>query len=134
MVDHAIREILDPMKSLALQRGLAQSYIDSMSIVKLGFMKVGFAIDLTAKTFTGIPINKLLEYGWEGGYEISGNPWLHWTGGKFGPGDHFAQTVTHPGFIGYNMLVSLENWGFINFFVVKLVIDTANYLEATAFK
>lgn len=30
-------------------------------------------------------------------HEIEGNP-LHWTGGKYGPGEHFAMKVDHPGF------------------------------------
>lgn len=28
---------------------------------------------------------------------LAGNAHLHWTGGKFGPGDHFAAHVNHPG-------------------------------------
>ena len=134
MMDFAIREILDPMKSIASSRGHAQSFIDSMTIVKLDFMKIGFAISYDRKTATGIPINKLLEFGWDGPYEINGNPWLHWTGGKYGAGDHFAQSVTHPGFIGYHMLDTLNNWGFIQIFALKLMAATSAYLEATAFK
>ncbi len=137
MMDFAIREILDPMKNLATGRGVAQSYIDSMSIVKLGFLKIGFSIDYTRKTVTGIPINKLVEFGWNE-FDIYSNwpqgPKLHWTGGKYGPGDHFAFSVHHPGFMGYQMLASLENWGFIQIFAVKLMLATSQYLEATAFK
>ena len=133
LMDFAIREIEDPMKSLATSRGLAQSFIDAMHVVKTGFMKLSFQIDLTARTSTGIPINKLLEFGWPGPYEIHFNPIGHWTGGKYGPGDHFASMVTHPGFRGYNMLHSLENWGFIEIFVIKLVRATTDYLRSTAF-
>ena len=133
MMDFAIREIEDPMKSLATSRGLSQSFIDAMHIIKMGYMKIGFAIDLTARTSSGIPINKLLEFGWPGPYEIYGNPWLVWTGGKYGPGYHFATMVTHPGFRGYNMLHSLENWGFIEIFVLKLIRATTDYLRSTAF-
>jgi len=134
MIDVAIQEILDPMKSLSTSRKYAQSYTDSMSIVKMGFLKIGFAIDYDRVTPNGIPINKLLEFGWDGPYEIHGNPWLHWTGGKYGAGDHFAKTVTHPGFSGYHMLHSLENWGFVDQFLFVLIEKTANYLESTAFK
>jgi hypothetical protein len=137
MMDYAIREILDPMKNLAFSRGFAQSFIDSMSIVKIGFMQVGFAINYDRKTATGIPLNKLLEFGWNE-FDITSSypngPMLHWTGGKYGPGDHFAYAVHHPGFIGYHMFHSLENWGFIEIFAFKLIKATSEYLEATAFK
>ena len=136
MMDFAIREIEDPMKSIATSRRHAQSFIDSMHVIKMGYMKIGFAIDLTAKTPTGIPINKLLEFGWPGPYEIHGNPWLAWTGGKYGPGPHIIAEpafVTHPGFRGYHMIATLENWGFIERFVSKLIEATTDYLRSTAF-
>lgn len=134
MLDFAIREILDPMKSIATSRGHAQSYVDSMTIVKLDFMKIGFSISYDRQTPTGIPINKLLEFGWSGPYQINFNPIGHWTGGKYGDGDHFATSVTHPGFIGYNMLHTLENWGFIEMFAMKLMAATSIWLEETAFQ
>ena len=134
MMDFAIREIEDPLKSIATSRGLAQSFIDAMKIVKVGFMKIALSIDLSAKTPTGIPINKLLEFGWPGPYEITFNPLGHWTGGKYGPGDHFATKVTHPGFRGYHIISSLENWGFIEIFASKLVKATSDYLRSTAFE
>ena len=137
MMDYAIREILDPMKNLATGRGVAQSYIDSMSIVKLGFLKIGFQVDYTRKTATGIPVNKLVEFGWDE-FDINSSypngPMLHWTGGKYGPGNHFAAAAHHPGFMGYQMFASLENWGFIEIFIVKLMAATSMYLEETAFK
>jgi hypothetical protein len=137
MMNFAIREILDPMKNLALARGVAQSFIDSMSIVKLDFMKVGFQINYDRKTATGIPVNKLVEFGWNE-FDITSSypngPMLHWTGGRFGPGNHFAYSTHHPGFQGYHMLQSLENWGFIEIFAIKLIHATSEYLEATAFK
>ena len=137
MVDFATREILDPMKNLATGRGVAQSFIDSMSIVKIGFLQIGFSLDYSRKTATGIPVNKLVEFGWED-FDIHSSypngPMLHWTGGKYGPGNHFAASTHHPGFIGYNMFQSLENWGFIEVFAIKLMIATSQYLEATAFQ
>jgi len=133
ILDFAIREILDPIKNIAVSRGYSQSFIDSLSIVKLDFMQVGFAISLDRKTANGIPLNKLLEYGWQPN-EHYGNPWMHWTGGKYGPGDHFAQHTHHPGFIGYHILFTLENWGFIEVFAMKLMAATSQWLEATAFK
>lgn len=134
MMDFAIREIEDPMKSIATSRGHAQSFIDSMHVVRLGFLKIGFAINLEKKTSSGIPINKLLEFGWPGPYDIHFNPIGHWTGGKYGPGHHFAAMVTHPGFPGYNMLVTLENWGFVERFVSKLISATTEYLRSVSFQ
>lgn len=133
MMDEAIREILDPMKNLASSRGHAQDYIDSMEIVKLGFMKIAFVIRGDRLTNTGIPINQLLEFGWQGPYVIEGNPWLVWTGGIYGPGTHFALHVEHPGFPGYHMIESMNNWGFIEVFAFKLIEKTSKYLEETAF-
>lgn len=134
MVNYAIREILDPMKRLATSRGHAQQFIDAMEIVKLDFMRIGFKIRGDELTATGIAINKLLEFGWREN-EIFGNPWLVWTGGKYGPGYHFAYgSVQHPGFPGYHLLESLTNWGFIERFAFTLIEATSNYLEATAFR
>lgn len=136
MMDFAIREILDPMRNLAVSRGVAQSFIDAMSIIKMDFMKVGFAINYDRKTPNGIPINKLVEFGWQE-HDIHSSypqgPMLHWTGGKYGSGDHFAASVHNPGFKGYNMMQSLENWGFIEMFAYKLLKATSDYLERTAF-
>lgn len=134
IVDHAIREILDPMKRLASSRGHAQQFVDAMEIVKLDFMRIGFKIRGDELTATGIPINKLLEFGWVE-HEIFGNPWLVWTGGRYGPGTHFAYgSVHHPGFLGYHMIQSMSNWGFIEMFAFKLIAATSSYLEATAFR
>jgi len=133
IVDVGIREILDPMKRLASSRGLAQSYIDSFEIKKMGFMKIGFVINAAGLTVTGISINKLLEFGWRE-HDITFNPIGHWTGGKYGPGDHFAALVHHPGFQGYHMLVTMQNWGFVEVFAFKLIEQTSKYLEATSFR
>lgn len=133
MMDFAIREIEDPMKSIATSRGLAQSFIDAMHIEKIGTLKLAFVINLDKKTPTGIPINKLLEFGWDGPYDIHFNPIGHWTGGKYGPGHHFAAMVTHPGFKGYHMIETLENWGFIERFAAKLIQATTDYLRSTSF-
>ena len=134
MMDVAIREILDPMKSLANSRGISQRFIDAMEIRKTGFMQVAFVINYIPGP-NGIALNKLLEFGWgQGGYTITFNPVGVWTGGIYGPGFHFAHSVEHPGFQGYNMLISLQNWGFIESFVIKLVSETTKYLEAVSFK
>lgn len=133
MMDFAIREIEDPLKSIATQRGVSQRFIDAIHIIKFGFMKIALKIDHIPGP-NGMPLNKLLEFGWDGPYEINFNPIGHWTGGKYGPGDHFAASVTHPGFIGYNIIRSLENWGFIEIFASKLIKDTTEYLRSTAFQ
>lgn len=136
ILDVAIREILDPMKSIATQRGLAQSFIDAMEIRKTGFMQVAFVINYIPGR-NGIALNKLLEFGWgDGGYDIDANPegpMLTWTGGKYGPGFHFAWHVNHPGFRGYHIITSLEHWGFMEVFAFALIRQTSQYLEATAF-
>lgn len=133
MMDVAIKEILDPMRRLASSRGHAQQFIDAMELRKLDFMKIAFVIKGDELTATGISINKLLEFGWRAN-TIFGNPWLVWTGGKYGPGFHFALQVDHPGFLGYHMISSMENWGFVEMFAFKLIKKTSDYLEATAFK
>lgn len=134
IVEEAIRHILDPLKNLASSRRHAQSFIDSLEIIKLDFMRVGLSISLDKKTSNGIPINKLLEFGWSGPYEITFNPIGHWTGGSYGSGDHFAASVVHPGFQGYHLLDSLQNWGFVNRFAESIIQKTSDYLERTAFQ
>jgi len=119
-IDYAIRELLDPMKSLMTSRGNAQSVIDAWRVEDAGFMKVELVNDH--------PFADLTEFGW-GDYDVyplgkenGGADTLkfNWQGGI-----HFSKH-THPrGFKGYNILESLENWGFYDRFLEK-IIDGAN--------
>lgn len=138
IVDWAIQEILDPTKRLATTRGHAQKFIDALSIVKFGPTSIALAIDHIWGP-NQIPLHDLLENGWgEGGYDIeSKNPELYdlaWTGGKYGPGYHYAPKVRHPGFAGYHIVESVYNWGFIDKFESKVADETTKYMEEVRFR
>ena len=135
MVDVAIREILDPMKRLAASRGVSQRFIDAMTIRKLGFMKVAFVIDYIPGP-NGIALNKLLEFGWSEHWiqpldPINGPQALHWMQNGI---DYFSMGHIVRGFRGYTMIFSMQTWGFVDRFVIRLVTMTSVYLEETAFK
>ena len=90
-------------------------------------------------TSSGLALNIMLEEGWgDGGYEIvSKDPDkydLHWTGGKYGSGDHYAPRVFHPGFRGYHLMESVIRWGFVDKFGARIAKETSEYLEATKFR
>ncbi len=120
-IDYAIREILDPMKNLMTSRGNAQSVIDAWRVEDAGFMKIELVNDH--------PYAHLTEYGW-GDYDVyplgkenggANALKIPTKGGKF-----YFSKHTHPrGFKGYNILESLENWGFYDRFLEK-IIDGAN--------
>jgi len=137
VVDWFIEEVYDPIISLATSRGHAQSFIDAMFVIKVGFLNV----QLAAKpllTETGLDLFEMLENGWGiGGYDI--NPkdpdgMLVWTGGKYGPGRHSAKHVYHPGFPGYNLMESVKNWGFVEKFSARVASETERYMESVKFR
>ena len=132
-IDYAIREILDPMKSLMTSRGNAQSVIDAWRVEDAGFMKIELVNDHKFAYLT--------EHGW-GDYDVypkgSGAQFMGMSkefkekyGGanvlKFQMGgETIFAAHTHPrGFAGYKIIESIENWGFYERFLEKL-IDGAN--------
>lgn len=137
LLDVAIQEVLDPLRNLAISRQHSQVFIDAIRIEKTGFLKFRIFIDYIPGR-DGIALNILLEKGWSGPYQIVSDwpfgPKLHWTGGKYGPGDHFALMTTHPGFPGYHLLESMNNWGFVDRMIQKLISMTNKWLQETAFK
>lgn len=113
-VDVAVREILDPLKSEAYRRKLAQSYIDKFRIEKSGFLKIDLVNDH--------PISRYLEYGTDP-HKITGDPLaFNWEG------EHvFFQKVNHPGFKGYGILEDiLEKLAFN--YAKTLSKEASNYL------
>lgn len=123
MVDYAIREILDPLRDLSASRGHSQRFRDGWTVEKTGWLRIELVNDFE--------FADLLEFGW-GDYDVyplgkenGGADFLHWTDSS---GDHFA-SHTHPrGFRGYHLLDSMENWGFYDRFLEKLLEDASNYL------
>jgi len=136
-VDWFIEEVFDPTIRLAVSRGHAQRFIDALFVVKAGFLNVQLAAHPLA-TPNGLDLFDMLENGWGlGGYDIDKDPEgpnLHWTGGKYGPGDHFGKHVFHPGFDGYHLLDSVKNWGFIEKFFARVASETERYMEAVKFR
>lgn len=118
IVDIAIQEILDPLKTAYHSKGAAQSYIDRFFITKNGFMKINLENDHR--------IAGWLEYG-TAPHLIKPNKknMLHWTAPD---GDHFSSEVHHPGFGGYRILPHFLP-GLINRFIIVLVKRTNEFLE-----
>lgn len=114
-INVAITEILDPLKSQAYNRHLAQSYIDKFSIQKSGFIKIDLVNDHH--------ISRYLEYGTEP-HTIPGNPLaFDWEGE-----DVFFQSVEHPGFKGYGLLEDVLE-GLAYNYAAKLSKEGSAYLE-----
>lgn len=119
-IDYAIREILDPMKALMTSRGHAQSVIDAWRVEDTGFMKLELVNDH--------PFANLTEFGW-GDYDVY--PKGKDNGGADSlkipsNGSFYFSKHTHPkGFRGYGILDSIQNWGFYDRFLEK-IIDGAN--------
>lgn len=133
MVDYAIRDILDPMKRLASSRKISQRFIDSMGIIKLGPLICAFVIDYIPGPL-GEPLNIFLEFGTKP-HDIFGNPYLAWpVPGGVHIGIHDRKPVKHPGFIGYNLLTSLKNWGFVDKWAENLIKGATNYLQENSFE
>ena len=131
MVDIAIQEILDPLKSLARSRGHAQIFIDALEIRKIGHMKLAIVLN-EFLTPTGMPLNILLEKGWSEHFIAPVNVFaLHWTAN----GSHyFSKGHMVRGFIGYDLLGSMDRWGFVERFYLRIIKDAEKYLEATKLK
>ncbi len=131
MIDIATQEIIDPMKNLATSRRHAQIFIDAIKIKRLGFLKFAIIID-EFFTPTGLPLNILLEYGWSEFFTAPVNVLaLHWTGmGQ----DFFSKGHWVRGFLGYHMLLSMEHWGFVDRFHLRLITETNKWLESSKFK
>jgi len=119
-IDYAIREIVDPIKSLSTSRGHAQSVVDRWRVEDTGYLKLELINDHE--------YIDLLEYGWDDydvfplGKENGGADVLkfNWRGQI-----HFSKH-THPrGFRGYGIIESAENFGFFERFLDK-IIDGAN--------
>jgi len=131
MVDIAIQEILDPLKSLARSRGHAQIFIDALEIRKIGYMKLAVVLN-EFLTPTGMPLNILLEKGWIEHYIAPVNVFaLHWTEAG---AHHFSRGHWVRGFRGYDLLGSMDRWGFVERFYLRIIKDAEKYLEATKFK
>lgn len=131
MIDLAIQEILDPLKRLAASRQHAQIFIDALEIRKLGFLK--FAIVLNEFfTPTRLPLNILLEFGWSEFFTAPVNVLaLHWTGeGR----DFFSKGHWVRGFPGYHLIDSMNDWGFVDHFHLRIIAETNKWLEDTKFK
>lgn len=136
MIDWFIQEVLDPTKSIATSRKLSQRFIDALTVVKTGYLGVALALEEIWGP-NQVPLHDLLEDGWgDGGYDIVPKEEgykLKWTGGKYGPGIHFAPKVHHPGFLGYHIKDTVENWGFIEKFQQRIVDEATKYMESTRF-
>lgn len=52
---------------------------------------------------------------------------LHWTGGRYGPGDHYAFVVHHPGTTGFGFMRTAEGWA-RNFLVKELSYRLPNLI------
>ena len=131
MVDIAIEEILDPLVTLARSRKISQRFIDALEIRKLGYMKVAIVLN-EFLTPTGAPLNILLEKGWSEFYTAPVNVFaLHWMefGAHFFSMGHWVR-----GFPGYDLLGSMDRWGFVERFYLRIIKDAEKYLEATKFK
>lgn len=132
IVDEFIKEVEDPLKALATGEGLAQSYIDSISTVKLGFCTVALKMSLERD---GKPLGIWLEKGtkqhWiEPKDPINGPFALHWTyQGK----SYFSKGHMHPGFEGYHIL-DMVPFLYIPRFEKKIATRTNEYLERTSLK
>ncbi len=131
MIDLAIQEIIDPMKRLATSRRHAQIFIDAIKIKKLGFLKFAIILD-EFFTPTGLPLNILLEYGWSEHFVAPVNVLaLHWTGmGQ----DFFSKGHWIRGFPGYHIILSMNHWGFVDRFHLRLIAETNQWLESNRFK
>lgn len=122
-VDYATREILDPIRDLMVSRGHAQSVIDRWRIEDTGFLKLELVNDHK--------YIDLLEFGW-GDYDVyplgkenggANTLKFNWKGGLF-----FSKH-THPrGFKGYHILDSIENWGFYDRFLEKIIAGANKWL------
>jgi len=119
IVDVAIQEILDPLKTAYVSKGAAQSFIDGYVIVKQGFLKINLE---NLHRFA-----EWLEFGTE--EHTIGPPtqkeMLYWTDID---GEHFRWIVEHPGFPGYRVIPHLLA-GLINRFIIVLVKRTNEFLE-----
>jgi len=119
LVDVAVEEIMDPLRNAYLSKGAAQSYIDSFSIVKQGFLKMT------------LENNHRFAQWLEDGTEphiiepTKDKKALHWSNSS---GEHFAKIVHHPGFGGYNVLGYMLP-GLINRFIIVLVKRTNEFLD-----
>ncbi len=132
MVDYAIRDILDPMKRLATSRKHAQRFIDALDIVKLAPLKIAFVINKIPGPF-GEPLNIFLEFGTIP-HDIFGVPYLAWPiPGGVHIGIHDKKPVKHPVFPGYNILVSLKNWGFGDKWTENLINGASQYLKENSY-
>jgi len=134
-VDTAIQEIIDPMKDEAHQRGLAQSFIDSIHVVKTGWMSVEIVEDYINSE--GKPLGLWLEKGTKPHIirpkypGVPGKPQELWwrKDGKW----HHAKQVMHPGFVGYHLFDMLQ-FLYFDRYRLALIKKTNAYLEATKFK
>ncbi len=113
-VNVAIREILDPLKSQAYTRHLAQSYIDKFTIQKSGFIKVELVNDHH--------ISRYLEYGTDP-HKIPGPVAFDWDGENV-----VFESVNHPGFKGYGFLEAVLE-GLAYNYAAKLSKEGSAYLE-----
>lgn len=127
IVDYAIREIMDPMKSLGYSRKHAQGFIDAWKIKQIGQLKI--------EIYNDHKYADLLEYGWDDydvyplGKDAGGADVLKF----FYRGKWIYAKHTHPkGFKGYHIVESAKNWGFIDKFLEKLIAAASVFLQENA--
>jgi len=131
MIDLAIQEILDPLKSLATSRKVSQRFIDAINIKKIDFLKFAIVIE-EFQTAEGKPLNIFLEYGWSEFWTEPVNVLAqHWS--EAGQ-DFFSKGHWVRGFPGYHMLTALQDWGFVDRFHIKLIMETNEWLESSKFR
>jgi len=136
IVDEGIKELLDPLKEIAHERGASQGFIDSLTLTKWGFMQIAIALDYVSDD--GKPLGLWLEKGtkkhwleplWMHGGDPEGPGSLHWT--KDGK-NYFSMGHMHPGFEGYHILPLIKL--LFPKFQTKVINRTNDFLERTRFK
>lgn len=131
MIDVAIQEIVDPLKRLAQSRQHAQVFIDAIGVEKMGHMKIGIVIN-EILTRDGKPLNIMLENGWSEFWNEPVNvSALHWAVGGI---NYFSKGHWIRGFPGYHLMFSMERWGFVDRFMLRLINDTNTWLEENKFR
>lgn len=125
IVDTAIREILDPLKTAYVGKAAAQSFIDAFSIAKQGFLKISLENDHRFAEWLEFGTAEHIIQPIGRGTDEGGKDMMYWTDSN---GEHFRWIVHHPGFGGYRVIPHLLP-GLINRFIIVLVKRTNEFLE-----
>jgi len=95
-LDAAAQVYIDAVQYFApFKTGQYRNSIKVLAAEKMSRVVGSDAFVTSLSTGTTWNLGSLLEFG-TGSHVIEGNP-LAWSGGKFGPGMHFAMRVNHPG-------------------------------------